>query len=242
MSIVYNPNSNVANVAFNAAVTRSATITGVTAGNTIIALISSVDTNGSVRSLSSLSDGQGSYTTDASQSGNGCLCVVASLFNANAGSHTVSVTLSGAGAFSYGYMYVVEVAGIGTSDSFDQSAGTTGNSLTMSTGATGTLAVANEIAFAINGTIAGGAGTYNYPPTGFTQIHAGQDGSSNSFDSQNYQIVASTSAITADWGSVSSNVKHSCLVATYQGAVVAPGNIGPTPWQDIGGMGSVVAM
>jgi hypothetical protein len=242
MSIVYNPNSNVASVNFNGAVTRSATINGVTAGNTILALISSIDTNGATRSLNSLSDGQGSYATDASQGGNGVLCVVASLFNANSGSHTVSVTLSGSGTACQGHMYVVEVSGIGTSNSLDQTAGTTANSQPMSTGATGTLAVANEIAFALSGTISSGTGTYTYPPTGFTQIHAGNDTGTNSYNSQNYQIVASTAAITADWGSAAANTKHSCVVATYQGTVIPPGNIGPTPWQNIGGLGSVVAM
>jgi hypothetical protein len=219
MTITYNPNANVANVGFAGAVTRSATINGVTAGNALICMICHVDLGGGTRTLSSCSDGQGSYTTDATLAGNACSLFITSLFNANSGSHTVTVTVSGSGTNSNGHIYVVEVAGIGTSDSFDKTASSTAISTAMSTGATATLSSNNEIAFAIHSHNSSGGNSWSYPPTGFTNIHNGNDGGTASYNSQNYQIVSSNAAITADWGTGSVSTKHTCLVATYQAAI-----------------------
>lgn len=203
--------------AFGGSLTASTTITGVTAGNTILVLAMHGATDGSGPTLSA-SDAQGSYTADVtSGSGGGVARTVCfRLSNAASGSHTISVVASGgAAANSIGEVVAIEVPPC----VLDQSniAGGTGTAVSVT--ATAALAGISELAFAalfhVNLSVGGGT----YPPTGgpgtYTAIH---HSTANQSDS-NYQVLSTASGVGANWGTLSTSGKYTALVAVYKPAI-----------------------
>jgi hypothetical protein len=156
--------------AFNGSLTASTTLTGVTAGNTILLLAMHADTAGTAPNLSA-SDAQGSYSADvdASSGGGVARTKIFRLANANAGTHTISVTASsGLAANSEGAVVALEVPPV----VLDQSNTAGGNSTTPSVAATAALSATGELAIAglleVNMSVGGGT----FPPDGRTRnIH-----------------------------------------------------------------------
>ena len=126
--------------------TAAQTITGVTAGNRILAFCA--NTSGPNPSTHTCSDGQGSYTQGASigDSTTNTYLTVFELLNANAGSHTVTFTTdSGNGTF----IYLVEMTGPTTGAS--PSAANTQNSPGTVHGAVTSSSVTNAVSATLVG-------------------------------------------------------------------------------------------
>ena len=116
------------------------TLSGVTAGNTIIAVISHVDTLGGAPTFT-LADGQGTYAQDAfaKNIANGAAgALIGSLFNATSGTHVLTATASSDATTSQGFLIAAEFAGL--ANGRDQTSTATGDSQTPSTTPTGSLA------------------------------------------------------------------------------------------------------
>ena len=203
----------------------SVTITGVTAGNTLIAVVGHEDAGGS-NPIISVSDGQGSYTADQQNNrGFQTHAGIWSLFNANAGSHTITATASlGTAANSSWSINVIEVSGLGTSDSYDTGNNNSANtSTTPTSGVSAALAQGSELVVTcLTGNTGLSGGSYTAPPSGgnntpFIAIYA-HPASQCYFDSD-YQInTSATTAVQASWGATTQNQIWSAAIATYKAA------------------------
>jgi hypothetical protein len=201
-------------------VTQSATLSGVTAGNAIIAVSGHVDSAGTGPTFV-ISDGQGTYTNDAYVNLAGFIqAVIGSLFNANAGSHTVScVAQSGAAGNSTGEIALLEVSGIGV---LDEKNTATSTNTTPSIALTGNIATVNELIVCItnaNTTLAGATA----PPTAsgtsqsWVSLFSQLTGASSVFADLDYLINTSgTGTVGAAWGTLSSSADCSMAIAAYK--------------------------
>ena len=198
---------------------QAITLAGVTAADALIAVVGHED-GGSTNPNVSGSDAQGSYTQDIWVArGNQASAGIYSLFNANAGSHTLTVTASsGTAANSAWNVNILEVSGLGTTDSFDASSSNTANtSTTPTTGSTGTLAVASEFVITCAQGNQGSTGGTS-PPTGgnnspFIDIY---NATSEWFDSA-YQINTSvTTGVAAAYGTLNTSVIWAAVIGTYK--------------------------
>lgn len=206
--------------AFGGGLTASPSLSGVTAGNTILVVAMHGATDGSGPSLSG-SDSQGSYSIDvASTSGLGVArTVILKLANAAAGSHAISVVASGGTpANSIGEAIAIEVPPC----VLDQSNISGGNGTAISVAATAALAGTNELAIAalFHVNLSSGGGTY--PPTGgpgtYTALH---HSTANQSDSD-YQVLSSASGVGANWGTLTTAGKYTALVAVYKPTIIVP--------------------
>lgn len=204
---------------FGGTLSASTTLTGVTAGNTILVVVTHGDRGGNSPSLP-VSDGQGSYTADVTTTAGGGVArvVIARLANANAGTHTISTTASaGTAAQSIGEIVALEVSPV-TLDQSNIAGGTTGT--TPSVSATATLAGTGELALAglyFDGLSAGGG---TFPPTGgpgtFTEIVAHTNQSDTA-----YQVSTSTAGVGAAWGTFTQSSKWAAAIGVYKAVVVS---------------------
>lgn len=204
--------------AFNGSLTATASLTGVTQGNTILVIAMHGATDGAGPTLSA-SDAQGSYTADVTSGSGGGVArtVIFSLANASAGSHSIAVVASsGAAANSKGEVVALEMPPC----TLDQSSIAGGNAAAISVAATASLADAGEFAIAalFHVNLSSGGGTY--PPTGgpgtYTAIH---HSTANQSDS-NYQVLSNTSGVGANWGTLSVSGKYTALVGVYKSVSV----------------------
>lgn len=158
--------------------TAAATLSGVTAGNSIVvATVLRVGVT-SVPAIT-VSDGQGTYTDleTATYNYTSNLYLIADLqilSNANAGSHTIT-SLSGTGTGqAYGFIVAMEVSGLGPVD-VKTSFSATGNCVS---GSTASVAGTNEMvisAVAIQST----TNTTIESSAGYTAVHIEGDGTAN---------------------------------------------------------------
>jgi hypothetical protein len=194
--------------------TATATLNGVTAGNTLIALVGHQDFGNNNYTMA-VSDAQGSYSPDAYliRSSNGRPSAgVFSLFTANAGTHACSAVASlGTVGNSFGALVLQEWSGL---SALDQAASNSaGGTTTPTSGTTATLAQNNDVIFTIlssNSTQAGGT----FPPTGgpgtYTQVF------NSTLVDQDYQIIqSSTAAVSASWGTLTAAANWAAVIATY---------------------------
>jgi hypothetical protein len=215
------------------ATTISITCSGVAAGDTLIVTVG-YTLSGSSGSTITVSDGQGSYTADASLSRGSPpqnFSGIFSLFNTNSGTHTITASASaGTSGNTYWAINAVEVSGIGTVDSVDQTGTNSANTSTTPTVVTaGALAQGSEfvvMSLVTNQHYSGGT----FPPTGGNNSPYISIYSVNnlicSFDSD-YQInTTATTAPAAAWGTLTTSQIWSAVAATYKasGVVSAKGN------------------
>ena len=203
--------------------TASPSLTGVTSGNTLIAvysLASFFSPPGSV----SVNDGS-AYSIENSQTVTGDTtynCGIARLGNVGAGTHTAVCTSNGAS--TYGNAILVEVSGIQNVVA-DKLANNTGSSTTPTSGSTGTLSQANEIIFSVlvaDSSLSG----FTYPPTGYTGLF--QD-SGFCPGAACYQIVAANTALNTSWGTASTTTNWGACAATL--LALAAGTYAPPPFR-----------
>jgi hypothetical protein len=200
------------------------TLTGVTGGNAIIVCSSISAAPATGGHVTSVNDGN-AYTNavQSAQVYGGSSYNVASidfLLAAASGSHSIVVT-NNAGSFNtYGFGWACEVSGLAISplDKTQTNANASGN--TPSTGSTGTLALANEIAFAVFNTSDAGNSSLTLP-SGFTNIGSIQLAATYtaSQGSADYAIVSATTALNANWGAgLSGTPSWSACIATFAAA------------------------
>ena len=218
------PNSGLGfNGQFNAI---TATLSGVTSGNAIIAQGTATNNSGGGGTLSATDTTTSTnLNSDISTVYSGAVNVfVGSEYAVASGTHAIQFTQSAAtSANCYGGPLASEVSGLVT-NGFDQSASGTGNSTgPITTAATGALAQASEL---LVGVVCGYdlTNAITHPPTGgpgtFTEL---------SFSNSTlgcwelaYQIqTTGTSAVTVSWGTSGTSGKWNCCVGTYKGFVVS---------------------
>lgn len=136
--------------------TFATTITGVTAGNTLVAFVGHADDNVD-DATSGVATNNGSPTAftqsggEARNSGASQSSTVWYLENVSSGSHTVTATMAG-GSLQYCRIRVIEVSGLATSSSLEASTEATATTGSPSSGASGSTTSANcfVIGFAQN--------------------------------------------------------------------------------------------
>jgi hypothetical protein len=198
----------------------SATLSGVTSGNTLISIICHLDEGGTTPTFT-LSDGQGTYAQDSTALGTYESVVIGSLFTANSGSHTVTGTAgSGTTSNSFGRIILTEWSGIATSGQDQASSNIYNNNITQpTTGTTAGLATSSDLiiaALSFGNVSTGGT----FPPTGgpgtYTSLMSAQ-AYGFGFGDMDYQIIASSSAgVSAAWGTLSNSGKGAAAIMTYK--------------------------
>jgi len=175
----------------NASGTVAVTLTGVTAGSTLVALAYSFN---DVDFTISSNNG-GAFTKDLDYYKPATYATAAfSLKNVASGSHTV--TLSGGTTNSM--LFVVEVAGLSTTAPYDTGVGGTGSTAYHTiAGPTSTTTVANAILISF---VHKAAGTTFTDPTGWTGYTKQTDATYGRDGEIATKIVSATGTYTADWG------------------------------------------
>lgn len=177
--------------------TNADTITGVTAGNHILAHIGSDDGGGTL--TASVSDGVSYAVADVKRvdSGNNQFGEVFYLENAGSGSHTVTVTIAG-GTPSNLILRLLEVSGLLTSGSLDQAFGQA--QATPGTGANGVSSGASAATTNANDFVMGFTQNTGEATPGTSVITAGtgytKSGTDNYMAAES-KSVAATGAQTA---------------------------------------------
>lgn len=200
--------------------TSVASLSGVTSANLLVAQNNCVGILSGGSSIS-VADGQGSYTqavqTEVDATGvNYAQAAIHYLTNANSGSHSITST-NNAGSFNaYGWTMVNEVSGTASSPLDKTSVNSATSSNAYTTGSTGTLSNASEIAFA-NFSIQNGSAVTINEPSGFTNLSVNTAATTAGQGSMDYEVVSATTALNANWGS-SGNVPNgwAAVIATFQ--------------------------
>lgn len=219
--------------AFSNNTTASATLTGVTAGNTLLAVVTHHN-NQSNGAGTTVSDGT-AYTNDLFKAGSGgdsgaFSLEVFRLDNAGAGSHTATTTAS-FGTTGYGQIILIEASGLIASPT-DATVSSNGNSTHPSSGTTATLAQSVELAIAVMTTDASSVAGETNPPSGWTSNYNDTSTGSNTL-SINSQITAATTALSASWGTLTTACQWIAGIVTYKAVQAAAV---PYPPMNNGGM------
>jgi hypothetical protein len=182
-----------------------------TAGNEIIAAMCSYA--GSTGSGFAMTDSRNSYTQHLLFTNGSTTCAIYNALNIGAGANTLSCADSGGPA--YLFCAAVEVSGLSTSSSFDQSADAAiGTTTAFDSGASGTTATAKEFLF---GVMYNQYDNYTYTPgVSYTSLGEASSGSGpDMFDE--FQIVSSTGAYHATaTSSLSTSSANMALLATFK--------------------------
>jgi hypothetical protein len=208
----------------SASLTAAITLTGCTAGNALIFCVSHEDSGGAAGQSVTASDNVGgSLTPDITNTrGNQAWAGVYSLWNIASGSHTITATSAvGTAGNSSFVINVMEVSGLGTSNSFDKSSGNNANtSTTPTTGTTSTLAQASELVVCVVALNTNTTG-WTVPPTGgnnspYVSIYSHTTTCCGDAD---YQInTSSTTGVAAAWGTLGTSQIWSAVIGTYKAA------------------------
>jgi hypothetical protein len=208
--------------AFANTLSASTTLSGVTAGNTIIAVVMHGDRTGGNVALP-VSDGQGSYTADVTTTAGGALArvVIARLANAVAGSHVIGCTVTGTAAQSIGQIVAFEVSPV-TLDQSNIAGATSGTAASVS--ATAALNGVGELAIAglyfDNMSVGGGT----FPPTGGPGTYTALTSHGSSQSEAAYQVLSTAAGAGANWGTFTTSSKWAAAIAVYVAAatVIVP--------------------
>lgn len=199
------------------AASKNLSLTGVTAGNSIIVPVSlAVFT--STEPVISANDGS-AYTEDVAVWFSGApserkKVAIFRLHNVSAGSKTITVSFTGpAFANVYGAMRAYEVGGLENAAP-DKTMSATGTSSTPATSASGTLTQANN--FVIGATMTQWSGIDL--PSGYTNLYLDDLTSGVPPNSHDYVNVASTSSVTISWGTLSASSDWAAVGAVYADA------------------------
>lgn len=189
---------------------KSVSLTGVTAGNSIIVCASLYIYGGGTPTVSA-SDGT-AYSTDVSHvisaGSDRPIAGIMRLHNVSSGSKTITVTIGGgiSAGNCNGSIVAYEVSGLANAAPDKTATGGT-TSTTPATGSTGTLTQANNFAIAALAATATGADL----PSGWTNLIT-TDGR------QDYKVLSSTSSISADWGTFNASGGWAGVLAVYKDA------------------------
>lgn len=182
----------VTNVRFvlNPAGTTLAFLSAVTPGSTLVV------GGGNYGAAPTISDSvNGAYSAGASRSyapDTASKVTLAYFYNTAAGTPTVTFNTTG-----IGYFFICEVTNAIASP-LDVSVNADGASGTAHSLASGTLAQADEVIFAIAGGYVGGTIAITADPT-YTELVMQDDNNTNVGGQAQYKIVSSTASDTADW-------------------------------------------
>lgn len=201
----------------NVSTTVLTTSAGVTAGDSIIVQFGM---DSSTRTLSSVTDSAGNtYNIDQGGSTTGRRMYIASCHNANAlaSGQTITATTDAATS-SQRTVSAFTVSGLATSSTLDKVNNNSGTSATWTSGATGTLSQADELAV--------GACWHQS-----ANAHTPDSGWSEAFDISSglrrhvvqYQVTSATTSLTAGaTNSPSSSGSYAAAIATYKGSGGGP--------------------
>lgn len=220
MSLVQHASGTVASGS-----TVSATFgASTTAGNTIVVCVS-IGTGGAALTVSSVAlSGSSDTFTKAVSVANGTAVIDSEIWydSGNSGGHTVvTVTLSGALSSGAAEVDIYEWHGLLTSAALDKTHTGTGSSVTSwSSGSSGTLIQANEVAFGTVSTFVSSA-TITGPSSPWTN-EPQLNGSASYAQMSGYQQVSSTAALTYN-GTLSASAFYACCIATFKLAAAGGG-------------------
>jgi hypothetical protein len=205
---------------FGATDTAAPTLSGVTSGNDLICIVMHQDYGNSSATFTVVdSVGSTAYNNDIYVTGaSGEVQVeIASNYAVAAGSHTATVTASGNATQSFGAAVLIEVSGL-QANGLDKTASNSGNSSTPTTGTTSALAGTGELAIvavSMGASMAGGT----FPPAGYTALVSSPAGT---FSDCDYQLSASSSGMSAAWGTTTNPNQWAGAIAVYKAALAAP--------------------
>lgn len=203
------------------AASKNLSLTGVTAGNSILVPVSlAVFT--SAEPTITVSDGV-SYNEDiaiwyAAAPSERKKVAIFRLHNVSAGSKTITVSFSGPGfANVYGAMRAYEVSGLENAAP-DKTMSATGTSDTPATSASGTLTQTDNF---ILGALMAQFGSIDLP-TGFTNLYLDDSTAGVPPNSHDYDNVSSTSSVTISWGTLAASSDWAAVGAVYKDASASP--------------------
>ncbi len=201
----------------------SLALNGVSAGNTLFALLAYDDSNNHSSTPATVGDGQGAYTLDVSQVRSHNSAQIYSLWNAAAGTHSLSSTAAATASGNWTWLFL-EVSGLGLVNSLDQAVGNT-QSTNAPAVSSGTLAQSLELAFAI--AEAGGAVTGLVTPTGWNNLGL----LNSSFPSGSFAslITSSTGALSPTFGTMSGS-GFAAVIATYKALTIPTDDLIGQAW------------
>jgi hypothetical protein len=136
------------------------------------------------------------------------------------------ITVTGAlGSGNYLTWGAVEARNVKTSAALDKtsSAHSSSAGTSQSSGSTGTLSQADEIALCIFGSDATD-GSFSATPSGFTELFHDGTGSTDVVAWGGYQVVSATTALNPSW-TFSSTGDMAAAIATYEGSGAATGRV-----------------
>lgn len=204
--------------------TATATLTGVTAGNSIIAIVRGGSFNYASAPSCSVSDGT-SYNVAKSQTGDAGsnvrpMAEIHYLHNVSSGTHAVVATMNAGSFNAYGALDVVEVSGLDNAAP-DVTAGSfSSSSTTPVTGTTGSTSAADGIAIAALGLL--GSGTISLAASGYTNLYEDEAMNPDSVaGSSDYKILSATGAQSAAWGTLGSSKPYAGAIAVFLDAADA---------------------
>ena len=193
----------------------------VTAGNTIVLLASCYNASGATISSSApLYNGStpsGSAKLKDLQSpiagGDSVYCAIWMMPDVAGGGTSVGLTVTNGGNVSSTGLIALEVSGLGSSPSLDQSASDSGNSTDPTSGTTGAITAAPELVVAIDVQF---AVSLTAPGSPWTTYQAGAD-----YTAFGHQVVASSGGTYAYACTSSSSAPWSGVIATIQGTAAS---------------------
>lgn len=200
------------------AASKDLSLTGVSAGNSILVPVSlAVFT--SAEPTITVSDGT-SYTNDIevwlNPASERKKVAIFRLHNVSAGSKTITVRFSGPGfANVYGAMRAYEVSGLANAAP-DKTMSATGTSDTPATSASGTLTQTDNF---VLGALMAQFGGIDLP-TGFTNLYLDNSTAAVPPNSHDYDNVSSTSSVTISWGTLAASSEWAAVGAVYKDAAV----------------------
>lgn len=199
---------------FAGTLSATTTLTGVTAGNTIVVVTMHVDLGGNSPVIS-VTDGT-VYTTDATVgSGGASKAQISRLAAVSGGTHTIVVTAStGTASQSKGRVIALELPPV----VLDEINTGGGSGTAASVAATATLAGIGELAIAglYYDSIASGGGTF--PPVGGPGVYTEIVSKLNGSDAV-YQVLSTAAGVGVDWGTFTVTSKWAAAIAVYAAAV-----------------------
>jgi hypothetical protein len=214
-----------------AATSTTATLNGVTVGNTLILLATHLNgdaTGGGVN----CADAQATYSpADIETTGSRYSCTALSLFGANAGTHACVVTAKfGTATNSFGQCVLTEWSGM---SAFDVGSGATATSAgPLSTGASAGLGSTTDVVIAL--ALVDSAQTGWGTPAGYTLIY--QDLTAAKLaTSFAYKILSANTPVTTSFGTMGASAQWVATQALY---LPTAGAIGRNSAQMMQGMGS----
>lgn len=210
-------------VAFGgASTTLNLSLTGVTAGNSIIVTVAAY--NATSAANITVSDGTSYTVRQGTQAGGGAgaTAAIAWIHNVSSGNKTITVTTDAAGGNRYGWARAMEVSGlVNAAPNVTMPAASGANGGTSNAPATGSSAstsVANCFVVAALAVSGGGsdAGIDTPATTGYTNHWVDNDFNVEEAGAADYKSVTSTGAQSASWGTLTGSYLWAASLAAFE--------------------------